>query len=472
MDWSYELLTTDERRVLQRLSVFAAGCTLDAAEAVAAGEGIDRLDVLDHLAALVRRSLLIAGYVGDQTRYRSLEPIRQYAHERLEKSDDAHVVGRRHAEYYTRLALDAGPHLRGADQLAWIARLDPEIANLRAALLWALGQRDFDLALPLVVSVGVNDIAIGYHALAWAERVAAEPEIDEHPLGPVLLAHAVWSAVMTGRIDDAARYETRRVAAEAALGLAPIPATFLAPATIALFSGDTAAAADTARTWIDVARQSGDLYQTGQGLTMLGASLQSRGDPEGAHEVLQESVAHGRRLANPSNLSWALAWLGVNLLFLHRHEEAVRAMEETIAVGTEVGNRQAVAFARADLGFARAAAGDLHGALAAYVEAATEQVELSVANPVRVTFVRAADALAALGEQEASVVLYGAGTALQRRYRMGDEERELHDRLVETALHVLGQARFAELYDRGASMTPDDALDFARETIARLVNDS
>ncbi|MEX1006956.1 MAG: adenylate/guanylate cyclase domain-containing protein, partial [Acidimicrobiia bacterium] len=198
IDWSYELLTNVERRVLQRLSVFAGGCTLDAVEAVVTGDDIDALDALDHLAALVRRSLVVADQVGEQTRYRLLETIRQYAQDRLEESGETDIVGRRHAGHYTALAEEAGPHLRAADQLASIARLSPELDNLRTALSWALDHDELDLALPLILAVCVNGIDVGYLALAWAELAAVAPGVDEHPLGPALLAQAAWSAVMGG----------------------------------------------------------------------------------------------------------------------------------------------------------------------------------------------------------------------------------------------------------------------------------
>ena len=209
-----------------------------------------------------------------ETRYRLLETIRQYAQDRLDESGETDAVGRRHATHYCSLAEEAGPHLRAADQLTWIARLAPEFDNLRVALTWALDHDDLDLALTLVVSVCVNGIDVGYLALTWAELAAAAPGIDEHPLGAALLAQAAWSAVLGGRLDEAGRYEARRVAAEVALGLPSNPANFQAPATIALFSGrPRRRPAERARDWIAAAREAGDRYETVQGLTMLPAAL-------------------------------------------------------------------------------------------------------------------------------------------------------------------------------------------------------
>ncbi len=119
IDWSYDLLSDDERLVLDRLSVFAAGAILDDAEAVVAGDAIDEVDVVEHLSALVRRSLVLADETDGRTRYRLLETVRQYAHEHLEDWGAAEVMQRRHAVHYAALAEEAGPNLRGSEQLAW-----------------------------------------------------------------------------------------------------------------------------------------------------------------------------------------------------------------------------------------------------------------------------------------------------------------------------------------------------------------
>ncbi len=327
----------------QRLSVFAGGCTLDAAEAVVAGDGIDALDVLDHLATLVRRSLVVADQDGDQTRYRLLETIRQYAQDRLEESGDAHTTNRRHTEHYARLAEEAAPHLRGREQLEWIARLAPEIDNLRVALLRGLDHDDLDLALALVVSVCVNGIAIGYLALAWAELAAANPAVDTRPLGPALLAQAAWNAIMRGELERARDFDRRRVDGEATLGLAPNPANFQAPATIALFSNEPEIGREHARAWVATARAADDGYETVQGLTMLSATLSGSGDIAGAVHTMEEAVAEARRQGTPSNLSFALMTYGLQLNVAEQPARAIPVLEEAVAVGIEVGNQQGVA---------------------------------------------------------------------------------------------------------------------------------
>jgi predicted ATPase len=134
VDWSYELLTEPERAVLDRLSVFAGRFTLDAAETVAGDDEIDAFDVLEHVSALVDKSLVVAD-PGEAT-YWLLETIRQYAADRLVRSGSTEDVRARHADYYRTLAAAISPKLTGPGDLAAFDRLSADIENLRLMLDW------------------------------------------------------------------------------------------------------------------------------------------------------------------------------------------------------------------------------------------------------------------------------------------------------------------------------------------------
>src|SRR5829696_434443 len=154
MDWSHELLSTEEKALFRGLSVFAGGWTLEAAEAVCNGEGLEREDLLDLLASLVDRSLVLVSERDGEVRYRLLEVVRQYAAEKLEVAGEAGPLGERHAKYYLALAEDAEPELRGARYGAWLGRLEAEHGNLRAALRWFLYRDEAELALRLAGALG------------------------------------------------------------------------------------------------------------------------------------------------------------------------------------------------------------------------------------------------------------------------------------------------------------------------------
>ncbi|MEU3703180.1 BTAD domain-containing putative transcriptional regulator [Streptomyces anulatus] len=134
IDWSWELLGEPERVVLRRLAVHRDGCDLAAAEAVCAGDGVAREDVLDLVGRLVDRSLVAVAHGPDGPRYRLLESVAAYATERLRAAEGLAAVRDRHLRHYLAFAERAEPHLRGAEQRRWLDRLDAEAGNLRAAL--------------------------------------------------------------------------------------------------------------------------------------------------------------------------------------------------------------------------------------------------------------------------------------------------------------------------------------------------
>src|ERR671916_378267 len=149
MDWSHELLSLEERALFRRLSVFAGGFTLEAAESVCAGAGLERDEVLDLLSHLVDKSLVIMREESGEARYRLLETVRQYAREKLSESGEAEQASERHAGYYLALAEEAEPELKGAGQVAWLEQLEREHDNLRAAMRWLLGRGELEEAARL-----------------------------------------------------------------------------------------------------------------------------------------------------------------------------------------------------------------------------------------------------------------------------------------------------------------------------------
>src|SRR5207237_1497223 len=158
-DWSFELLEPDEQLMLARLSVFAGGCTLEAAEAVCAGEAIALEMVLGLVSGLVARSLVVADADDNvETSYRLLETIRQYGEEHLDAAD-RWITSDRHARYYAQWLAIASEQLRGPEQVEWVARAERETENARAAITWALSTDQAELAFALLAAVDFPPLA-------------------------------------------------------------------------------------------------------------------------------------------------------------------------------------------------------------------------------------------------------------------------------------------------------------------------
>jgi predicted ATPase len=141
VDWSHDLLSADERLLLRRVAVFTGGFTLEGAERVCAGEGIDCERVFELLGSLVDQSLVIADERDSGVRYRLLETVRQYGIERLGEAGEEEAVRGRHRDFFLALSEQAGPHLETGRQREWLELLDPEAANLAAAIDYAMGSQ-------------------------------------------------------------------------------------------------------------------------------------------------------------------------------------------------------------------------------------------------------------------------------------------------------------------------------------------
>ncbi|HZM25590.1 MAG TPA: hypothetical protein VFC02_27820, partial [Anaerolineales bacterium] len=144
IDWSYQLLSEQERLLFRRLAVFVGGWTLEAAESICGFGGIESVDILDLLTHLVDKSLVTVEHIGKESRYRRLETIRQYAREKLFETEEAAQIRDRHLDYYLRLAEKAEVEIVNANQAAWLKRLHAEFDNIRAALEWSQEKRAED----------------------------------------------------------------------------------------------------------------------------------------------------------------------------------------------------------------------------------------------------------------------------------------------------------------------------------------
>ncbi|WP_326828489.1 hypothetical protein OIE13_19420 [Streptosporangium sp. NBC_01810] len=203
IDWSWELLTGAERAVLRRLAVHADGCTMEAAEAVCAEDDIPSADVLDLVARLVNRSLVVMVDGADGPRYRLLESVAAYCVERLQRAGEYERVRRRHLRHYTGLAERAEPRLYEADQRRWLRRLDSDAANLRAALNAAVRNGDADGALRLVGALAWYWFLRG--RLTEAHRsLTAALAVPGEPPGAVPRDHAPDTAGGSGGVSFAA----------------------------------------------------------------------------------------------------------------------------------------------------------------------------------------------------------------------------------------------------------------------------
>jgi predicted ATPase/DNA-binding SARP family transcriptional activator/DNA-binding CsgD family transcriptional regulator len=312
--WSYGLLSESEKETFGRLSVFSGGFTLEAAEAVCQGGGKEEGEVLDLLSNLVDKSLVLAETNTEgRVRYRMLEPVRQYARDKLEESGEAEVVLRRHAAFFLALAERAEPKLKEAQQEAWLERLEADHDNFRTVLSWALERGEAELGLRLSAALGEFWYMRGYvsEGRRWLEAALAREDAP--------------SAV--------------RVRALARVG------------TMTWQQGDLERAIVLSKEGLALARELGDKASAGAALFNLGAAVMQQGEPERAAAFYEESLPLLREVEAKRVLGWSLLGLGFVGLLRQDYVRAKVLEEEALAISHEAGDVLNIALMLVHLGF-------------------------------------------------------------------------------------------------------------------------
>jgi predicted ATPase/class 3 adenylate cyclase len=466
IDWSYDLLDPLERRALERVSVFAGGCDLAAAEAVLAGEDLDALDVADLLGQLVDKSLVVADDSGGAVRYRLLETIRQYAQERLQESGDTATVRRRHADHYVGVAEAAGPHLRSGDQLEWTDTIARDTDNLRAALDWALETASPAHALRLVAPLAVDN-KVGDVAMDWAALATAIPGAEDHVEFPVVSAWAAWGAARAGDHEGAQEFLATAERVGEALDAPPWP-LLRGRATLAMARGDLEQSRQYCEEWVAVARASGGAYEVAEALNLLGPMLGSAGRRDDAIAALDEAVRIERDLGLSAFLSFALAGLA-GLLPLEESPRAIALLDEAIDLATQIASPLGVAGAKQSRGRISAGHGDWPAALGAGVDSAEQLLQLGDVVLIEPSFQLAGLALGELGQLESSAVFIGRSAAAPDRILGQPWALDLFAAVEVTLRESLGDEQFAALTARGAALSIADAVAYLRAEADRVL---
>jgi predicted ATPase len=318
IDWSYELCSEPERRLLSRLSVFQGGCTLEAAEAICPGKSISPEDVFEYLANLVARSLVVAdsGEAGI-TRYQLLETIRQYGEERLGEYGEIDALRDRHARYYTHFVREVFDEFFGPGQIEAGKRLSAEPENILAAMNHALDVGNVDLAMRLVCDMLVPVDQFGYAIWLPVDAVCELPGAVDHPLYPSALARAGMRAAWVGDFDTAERWSAAAFDAAGRLGDPERLAEALilgVRSRVALGLGAHTEAARLAERVAEVHRSSGRLGWAASLLHIAASEhVFAGGDAAAAVPLATDGLALARQSGTPLAIRGNLAALAAAL---------------------------------------------------------------------------------------------------------------------------------------------------------------
>ena len=445
--WSYDLLSRDEQALFRRLSVFVGGFTLEAAEAIAGGEGgggaglvplsvatppppperSDTPSVLDLVSSLVDKSLLRPADGPDDARagprFGMLETIREYGLERLDASGEGEEVRRRHAAFYLALAERVEPELVGREQRRWLARLEAEHGNLRAVLDWAIERGEAEIGLRLGSALWRFWYLRGH---------AREGER--------------WLARLLDRI--AAASPTMSVEALRRAG------------SLARLWGDEERGAALLERSLQLARATADKREIGRALHHVGNAIAQAGDVGRARTLLEESLTLAREAGDRIFVVLALGSLGEHVRVLGDFPRAAALLTEALDLARATGDELQVSFNLVNLATLRRAEGDLVRSSALYREALALAGELGNQESIAYGLAGLGGVAGDQGRWEQAARLLGACAALCEEIglTLQPDERVRFERDTAAARHRLGAAAFAAAWDASRALPLEHAV--------------
>jgi predicted ATPase/DNA-binding SARP family transcriptional activator/DNA-binding CsgD family transcriptional regulator len=468
LEWSYALLSERERRLFGRLSVFAGGWTLEAAEVVGAEGDTEQGDILDLLSRLVEKSLVVAEATGGGgVRYRMLEPIRQYAQEKREERGEADEVRRQHASFFLALAEDAEPKLQGPEDVEWLERLETEHDNMRAALSWARERGEDEVALRLAGALGWFWESHGHYSEGrrWLEEALAQD--DRASVAARVKALDRLSSLVEGQGDldraEALAQEGIKLSEQAGLG-GSVAAMFLRTlGWIAMIRGNYAQMKEVFEESLGLSRDADDKWGIADALLGLGTAINSLDDRERGKELYQEGIRLARELGYAAALARFLLSLGYTLLLEGDYERGAALNEEAVAVFREHGYKGDFELALDNLGWAALLQGDYDRARPSYQESLTLCKELGDKMIASESLDGLACIAAAEGEAERAARLFGAAEALREAvgHHHMPEDDALREPYMATARSQLDEASWEEAWVEGRAMSMEQAIDHA-----------
>ncbi|HSS70810.1 MAG TPA: tetratricopeptide repeat protein [Casimicrobiaceae bacterium] len=432
IDWSYDLLTDGERTLLRRLAIFSGSWTLEAAEAVTGFGELHEPDVLDLLAHLVDKSLTVSQ--PDGARYRLLETVRQYAHERLREASEEDDVRARHLAFYLALAEAAEPELLGVNEGAWCARLDLEQPNL------------------LLAHASCEPAESGATAGLRFAFSLRNYWIDRGLLG---LAHRLTLAALAR--PGASQRDLVRCRALAAAG------------SLEYFMGLYADGQEHSRESLSIAEEIGDKERIATAFTLLG-HLTVGHDPAAARKHYEAALTLARELGDKRRLANILNGLGVLCIQQGDVDHAEPFYEEALRLDRERGEPDGVALGLVNLAVVSIHHGSSDRARELLLEALAIADEAGLKRSGLIALFNSIGLATLLGEWERAARLYGWTEA--QREQMGLHREPSDDTYLTPCLvrvrEALDPSAFHAAESAGRSLTYDEATSEARRWLEGL----
>ncbi len=471
LDWSYTLLSSIEQKILRRLSIFAGGSTLEAAEAVCVDDEIQSVEVLEVLSRLVDKSLVMVDRPGNgETRYRLLETIRQYAHQKLSESVEVDISKDRHLHYFIRWAEKAEPYLTGPKQLQWLELYEAEHDNLRAALQWCNSD---DIRAPaglrLAAACGRFWRLRGYlsegrmRLSAALSKTGAQAQTITRAWAMTLLANHMYLQ---------SDYPAMRPVAEEALfiwrelgkqGLAGAAYTLDLLGELATEEGDYARAIALFQEALDIYKELNDERGMGQINMQFGWAAMRTGNLEQAEVYLQEFRNLAQKMADETSLAFAFSGLGEVAIRQGKYEGAVSLLEQALELNRERGDKWGTATSLGSLGWVAQRQHDF-GRMKAFLDQSLSiRMEISDKGGIAWCLEKLAEAKYEQAQYQDAAKIFGHAESVRTPVGsvIDPADRLEYTRIISELRTALGEDTFTALWAYGSRMILQEVIDCA-----------
>ncbi|WP_198654095.1 MULTISPECIES: AfsR/SARP family transcriptional regulator [Nocardia] len=461
IDWSYALLSPAEQRLFARLSVFAGGFGLAAAEQVCGEPAL-----LDVLTALVDNSLVTVGTAAGTVRYSMLETLRDYGRDRSARRGEADTLRDAHAAWCAALAEEAGRGLRGPEEARWITTVAADLDNLRAAHRHAVRRGDTDLTLRLSAGLALSVLyRFPDEVVAWSETALTLPDAAAHPRYASVCGAVAEALTFRGEHERALRI------CEPALDALPDPhdarrmPLLKVAAAVALYRGQWAECATATTALLALARAHGDGWYVSEALLFAGLARTYSGDPAGGRTSAAENLTVARAAGNPSQIAWAL-YSEAEALAGDTPDRARDRYREAITQAAPVASIFVTNVAHVGLAALHTRAGAIPSALAEFRAAVRGWRRMQVWHHQWTTLRNLLLLLAGI-DAEAATILSGALNTHAANGFGADAAAEAET--VDILRADLGEARYAIARTHGATLSPEATVTFALDVLDRNI---
>jgi tetratricopeptide (TPR) repeat protein len=469
LDWSYDLLDDSEKKLFARLSVFAGGWTLEAANEVCHGAPINKDDVVYVLIGLIEQSLVVAEEDGD--RYRMLETVRQYAQDRLRDSGEEKRWRDRHLEHFLTVAEEAAPNIQATQQRQWLECLGVEHDNLRSALTWATGA-DAVSGLRLASACWRFWLIRGYarEGFGWLSAMLAAVPAEQPSVrrAKALVGAATLAWAMADYVNAKTLYEDALSMSRELGDQRGIAVALGNLGMVALEQGDHKAAIARHEEGLAIWHELGDRQGIARTLNALGNAAYSQGDRR-ARSLYEQSLAIHRELGNHRGIALSLGCLAMFSSNCDKDYSTARSLHnQALVIHRELGDRWGIAWTLCELGIVAFEQSDYPASRTLLAESLEIWRELADRFRIATSLEAVAGFAFATGRPEPGARLWGQAARLRNELGtpLQPSERVAYDRRILSArASFANEVEFDSAWQDGRAMALEQAIEYALQVL-------